>query len=97
MLRVLRGACDRGGATSGEEVRVTTLIGAEEHAAERPSWQCRSCGEPWPCDPARDRLAAGMGRVNLSVYMWSSLEEAARDMPDGPPQELFERFIRWTH
>lgn len=76
---------------------MTTLIGASEHAADRPSWHCRSCGEPWPCDPARERLAAGMGRVSLSVYMWSSLEEAARDMPDGPPQELFERFIRWTH
>jgi len=28
--------------------------------------------------------------------MWSNLEAAARDMPEGPVEELFDRFIRWT-
>jgi hypothetical protein len=38
-----------------------------------------------------------MDRTQLAIYMWTNLEEAAQDMPTGPPSELFERFIRWTH
>jgi hypothetical protein len=72
------------------------VITAHEHVATRPSWDCRACGKPWPCDPARENLLAEMGRVNLSVYMWANLEEAIRDLPKGPPSEMFERFIRWT-
>ncbi len=22
------------------------------HLPRRPSWECRACGEPWPCQPA---------------------------------------------
>jgi hypothetical protein len=28
--------------------------------------------------------------------MWDYLEEAARDMPQAPASELFDRFLRWT-
>lgn len=28
--------------------------------------------------------------------MWTRLEIAAQDMPEGPPSVLFERFLRWT-
>ena len=74
---------------------VTVVV--EDHTAERPSWDCRSCGKPWPCDPARERLIAELDRVQLAIYMWVNLEEAAHDMPKGPADELFERFIKWTH
>jgi len=67
-----------------------------EHLAERPSWDCRACGKPWPCDPAREALVMEMDRVALAIYMWLNLEEAAQDIPRGPVSELFERFIRWT-
>jgi hypothetical protein len=73
------------------------VIATDEHIAARPSWDCRSCGLPWPCDSARERLASEMDRTSLAIFMWSNLEEAVRDMPVGPPAELFERFIRWTH
>jgi hypothetical protein len=76
---------------------VTTPAGAEDHIAARPSWDCRSCGRPWPCDPARAALAVEMDRVALAVFMWCNLGEACRDMPVRLPAELFERFIRWTH
>ncbi|MDI6101610.1 hypothetical protein QLQ12_23600 [Actinoplanes sp. NEAU-A12] len=67
-----------------------------EHTPDRPSWDCRSCGRPWPCDPARERLVREHGRVELAVLMWDQLEEAAREMPHTPASELFDRFLRWT-
>lgn len=67
-----------------------------EHVAKRPSWDCRLCAKPWPCDPAREALVTEMDRVTLAIYMWLNLEEAVLDMPHGPASELFERFIRWT-
>jgi hypothetical protein len=76
---------------------VIALIEADDHTAERPSWDCRSCGKPWPCDPAREALASEMDRVQLAIFMWINLVEAVGDMPTGPASDLFERFIRWTH
>ncbi|MDT4994800.1 MAG: hypothetical protein QOH97_4692 [Actinoplanes sp.] len=78
------------------QVRPVTAI-AEDHTADRPSWDCRLCGKTWPCDPAREQLAARMDKISLAVYMWANLDEACGDLPKGPPSELFERFIRWTH
>jgi hypothetical protein len=66
-----------------------------EHMAERPSWDCRACGSPWPCDPAREALTIEMDRVALSIYMWLNLEEAARDIFHEPVPEVFGRFIQW--
>ncbi|WP_430779996.1 hypothetical protein [Actinoplanes sp. G11-F43] len=67
-----------------------------EHDPARPSWDCRVCGRPWPCDPAREALSRDRSRVELAVLMWDHLEEAARDMPRAPASELFDRFLRWT-
>ena len=67
-----------------------------EHTPARPSWDCRACGRPWPCDAARKRLTGELGRVDLAVLMWDHIEEAARDMPRIPASELFDRFLRWT-
>jgi hypothetical protein len=66
------------------------------HAPERPSWDCLACGQPWPCDPAREELKADLDRVSLAIYMWNQLEVAVRDLPPTPPAEIFERFIKWT-
>ncbi|BCJ41844.1 hypothetical protein GCM10010168_75320 [Actinoplanes ianthinogenes] len=68
----------------------------EEHLPARPSWDCRVCGDPWPCEPARARLVGEHGQVKLAVLMWDFLEEAARDMPHTPASDLFDRFLRWT-
>lgn len=67
-----------------------------EHLADRPSWDCRSCGKSWPCDPARESLKAEMDRIQLAIYCWVNLEEAARDMPTVPASEFFDRFLAWT-
>jgi hypothetical protein len=66
------------------------------HTPERPSWDCLACGQPWPCDPAREELKAELDRVSLAIYMWNRLEESVRDLPPTPPAEIFERFIKWT-
>jgi hypothetical protein len=67
-----------------------------DHAAERPSWDCLSCGRPWPCDPAREHLASRLGSVALAVHMWEWLDEAVGDLRALPASELFERFLSWT-
>ena len=83
------------GMALAEPGLVTVVV--EDHTAERPSWDCRVCGKPWPCDPAREVLIVEMDRVSLAIFMWVNLEEAVRDMPPGPASDLFDRFIRWTH
>jgi hypothetical protein len=67
-----------------------------EHVCERPSWECRACGDPWPCRTARVSLSDGADRVMLTMYMWSHLDLALTELPPGPPAELFDRFLRWT-
>ena len=68
------------------------------HQPDRPGWDCRSCGQPWPCPPARVRLgeAYGRDRVGLGMYLGGLLFVAAAEIPAATPQELFERFVAWT-
>lgn len=67
-----------------------------EHIAERPSWHCLIDGKPWPCDAARKALASEMDPVQLAMYAWANLEEAAGDLPGMPVGEAFDRFLAWT-
>jgi hypothetical protein len=78
------------------------LIPRTEHIGERPSWDCRVCGEPWPCAPAKVELGEQYGGwpTGLSLYVSSCLLEAIEDMRttgDGSPTRLFDRFMSWTH
>ncbi|ROP29304.1 hypothetical protein [Couchioplanes caeruleus] len=70
-------------------------VTATAHAPHKPSWDCLACGRPWPCDPAREALAADMDFVRLACFMWDALEEAVRDLPPTPATELFQRFLTW--
>jgi hypothetical protein len=68
-----------------------------EHTPEKPSWDCRACGRPWPCDPAREAMLiefSGMPSV-LMFYLSSQATDAHGDLrlPSG---ELFERFQAWV-
>ncbi|GAB1642977.1 hypothetical protein [Krasilnikovia sp. MM14-A1259] len=67
-----------------------------EHIEERPTWDCRVCGDPWPCNPARERLAAELSPTALRINMWTRMEVAIGDLPPEPAGELFDRFLRWT-
>lgn len=72
------------------------MVTGVEHVADRPSWHCRSCGKPWPCDEARENLTATMDSLSLAMFAWVLLEEAAGDLPRSASGELYERFLRWT-
>ncbi len=67
-----------------------------EHQQSRPSWDCLACGRPWPCDPARERLAQLYGRTTISLFMVDRMLEAVRDVPTMQPSQLFDRFLAWT-
>jgi hypothetical protein len=86
--------------TSWVEQAVLTLPerAADGHHPDRPSWDCRGCGEAWPCQPARAQLerAYGRDRVGLSVYMGTLLHAAAGEIPPDVDGQLFSRFLGWT-
>ncbi len=68
-----------------------------EHVADRPSWDCRVCDKPWPCDPAREQLVKEYDDlIALRIFLWTCLEQAVGQMPASPAGELFERFLAWA-
>jgi hypothetical protein len=70
----------------------------EEHTPKRPSWDCRCCAKTWPCAAAREQLAEEFvgNTVQLSILLWSYLEDWIHDQGPGPFGEAFERFIAWS-
>lgn len=75
------------------------------HRVRRPHWNCATCGDPYPCAPARTALTDlyAQDLPGLAMLMASDLHEAIKDLwrlhPDGPPEtvhELFDRFVGWT-
>lgn len=71
------------------------MVTAAAHDPARPSWKCRACERPWPCDPARDRLSREFTRTRLALYAQAQMELAIGDMPSASPAELYERFLLW--
>ncbi len=67
-----------------------------EHVAHRPSWDCKRCGDPWPCATARADLVAELNTIQLALYTWTHREEAAADLRGMPMAEAFDRFLAWT-
>lgn len=67
-----------------------------EHLAGRPFWDCRDCGQPWPCTEAKKQLLATLSPTQLSIHGMSRLEVAARDLPTMTISDAFERFVSWT-
>lgn len=70
---------------------------ADEHIAQRPKWLCRTCGEPWPCEPAQVDLTeefAGMS-PSLGMYLTGQWISAAADLPDTDVAELYQRIVGW--
>jgi hypothetical protein len=71
-----------------------------EHLHGRPSWDCRVCGHPWPCETAKAGLAVefrGFPSV-LAIYMTAQMHDAFMDLAtqgDAKPSDLYERFLAW--
>jgi hypothetical protein len=70
-----------------------------EHAADRSSWDCRACGEPWPCAPAKVLLNEEF-RGDLStliLFLVSTFYEATDSYADREaPPDLYGRFVIWA-
>lgn len=64
------------------------------HLPRRPTWNCRCCGEPWPCTTAREQLAEAMSRTYLITFM-AGLRGDAIIESDRSPAEISDRFIGW--
>lgn len=73
-----------------------TMMWDAEHEPAKPSWDCQRCGDRWPCEPARDHMVMYLGRIALAVHMADCLYEAAGDLRNLPPGQLFQRFVKWT-
>lgn len=71
-------------------------MSGDDHPPLRPSWECAVDGLPWPCDRAREQLAAEMAGTSLAMWMATTMVHVAREVPTIRPGELFERFLAWT-
>ncbi|BBH65313.1 hypothetical protein ACTI_19980 [Actinoplanes sp. OR16] len=77
------------------------LVPRTDHQAERPTWDCKTCGEPWPCATAKVELADQYHRFphGLTIVIGSYLVEAIDDWATDtsrPPPNLYARFLGWT-
>ena len=81
---------------------MTTTIQRVEHLHARPAWDCRVCGQPWPCADAKTNLLTefrGFPSV-LTVYLSGQMYDALDDLTshgEYTPADLYERFISWIH
>lgn len=66
-----------------------------QHPAARPSWECATCGRPWPCPPARAEISGGASAFAVALYMGLCYQEAAEELPGTPLVELHRRFLGW--
>ncbi|GGM41212.1 hypothetical protein ACFFX1_12875 [Dactylosporangium sucinum] len=67
------------------------------HVANRPSWHCATCDEPWPCRERQIKfLEDYQGRRHflralLALWMYEAAEEMGVSAGD-----LHERFVGWS-
>jgi hypothetical protein len=91
-----------GGMIAMEPAETTTLLqpaDRSEHAADRSSWDCRACGEPWPCAPAKVTLNEDFWdrRSTLIVFLVSTFYAAVDSYADREaPPDLYGRFVMWA-
>jgi hypothetical protein len=81
---------------------MTITISGTQHMHRRPGWDCRVCGKPWPCENAKADLLEEfrMFPSVLTIYLSGHMCQALVDLtPKGkrPPDDLYERFLSWTH
>ena len=76
------------------------MEGKREHVPRRPAWECRRCGETWPCAGAKTDLLTeyadclGQLVLYLALQKWDAFEDYATS--SAVPPDLDERFIDWV-
>jgi hypothetical protein len=71
------------------------------HIPSRPDWQCKSCGEAWPCVPAKGLMLIEFAGCELTLmeYLATQCVAAIDDFRGGThqvPKDLFGRFLGWA-
>ena len=90
------------GVPQGPRGQATPLISLDQHIALRPGFDCGSCGQPWPCAPAKVRLAEEYVKDKLSLRLYLNLmcfeaiSEAIKDHDWKKVDDLYERFVGWA-
>lgn len=76
-------------------VNGVSLAELRRHLAARPSWRCRVCAAPWPCQPAKRglRIDYADNRVGLVLYLSALLHDAIDDRIDAGGRSATEG---WT-
>ena len=72
-----------------------------EHLHDRPGWDCRVCGKPWPCANAKADLLAEFRLFPsvLTIYMSGQMYDALGDLTahgQSTPPDLYDRFLGWA-
>jgi len=68
-------------------------IQLDGHVPRRPTWNCKGCGSPWPCNSARKQLSS-MPERRLAAYLERKRVLAVIEA-DLSPAEEYERFTSW--
>jgi hypothetical protein len=80
---------------------MTSLASGIEHLHGKPTWNCRTCTQPWPCPTARADLTEEFREFPsvLTVYMAAQMHEALSDLASETrqqtPRDLYARFLGW--
>jgi hypothetical protein len=67
--------------------------------AARPSWDCRVCGDPWPCASAKVAMTEEYQCFPslLLLFLVSTYQEARETLGySDRPVDLFERIVGWA-
>jgi hypothetical protein len=81
---------------------MVTAVWERTHLPEHPSFDCSTCGEPWPCAPAKVELSEEyLGDVislamYLSQHMAEAVDAAVRDRRWRQVDNLYDRFLGWV-
>lgn len=67
-----------------------------EHSAQPGTWDCRACGQPWPCTAAKEQLAGETNSLELATYLWLCFDEATADLTTVSGRQLYDRFVGWN-
>jgi hypothetical protein len=77
---------------AGINVPTTNL----RHEPLRPSWDCLTCGDAWPCKVARHRMLDSYTTVALALTMAAYFTDACAELATGDVGELHRRFLGWV-
>ncbi len=71
------------------------------HLPCRPNWDCLHCQQPWPCPPAKAKMAEEFAdnSTSLVLYLSGQMADAVDDYlttKQPVPPDLYDRFLDWN-